>query len=46
MGSGTPPIENPDSVKLEERVIEDLQEEFNDFDYEAVLEESDEWANK
>lgn len=42
----SPPIENPDSVKLEERVIEDLQEEFNDFDYEAVLEESDEWANK
>lgn len=43
---GAPPIENPDSVLLDERVIEDLTEEFNDFDYDAVIEESDEWASR
>ena len=42
----SPPIENPDAVKLEERVIEDLQEQINDFDYDAVIEESNEWENR
>jgi hypothetical protein len=42
----TPPIENPDAIPLDELVIEDLRDEFNDFDYEAVIEESNEWAER
>jgi NitT/TauT family transport system substrate-binding protein len=44
--AGDPPIEDPDAINLEELVIEDLRDEFNDFDYDAVIAESDEWASK
>lgn len=41
-----PPIEDPDSIDLERLVIEDLRDPMNDFDYDAVVAESNEWAER
>lgn len=38
-----PLIEDPDSIDLEALVVDDLVDEINDFDYEAVVNEAETW---
>lgn len=40
-----PVVTNPDAIDLEKLVIEDLRAEINDFDYDAVVEEAENYSD-